>query len=107
MQRVGGNKVPKKTSLIIGFLVVVIVVLISLIQSDLRIIVKYCGYIGLAFLLLAAFFSGAFIEPDSRRVDINTEGTEQLNLRIKWSTTFLLIGLPNLITCVLIYLMTR
>jgi hypothetical protein len=99
--------VPKKSSLIIGFLVVVIVVLISLIQSDLRIIVKYCGYIGSAFLLLAAFFSGAFIEADSRRVVIKTEGTEQLNLRIKWTTTFLLIGLPNMMTCVLLYFMTR
>jgi hypothetical protein len=96
----------KKSSLVIGIILVGLVIVISLIQSDLKIIVKYCGYTGLAFCFLAALFSGALIDPDSRRVDVSTEGSESLNKRIKWTTTFLLIGLPNILTCVLIYFLT-
>jgi len=96
----------KKTrSLIIGFILLGLILVLSLVKADMNIALRYSGYAGLALLLLAALFSGAFIAPDSRRVDITNENSESLNRRIKFSTAFLLMALPNLIACLSIYLL--
>lgn len=87
----------------IGLCILLIDFLIVLIQGKINLITMYSGVTGLIFLVLAALFSGAFIDPDSRRVDSFTDGKESLARRIKWSTTFLLISLPSLITCILTF----
>jgi hypothetical protein len=91
----------------IGISLVLVLVIFSLIQGDLYTIISFSGYVGGFFLVLAALFSGAFIDSDSRRVDLTTEGKESLHQRIKWSTTLLLIGLPNIGVFLIAYLFTK
>ncbi|WP_367946581.1 DUF5316 family protein [Bacillus sp. V59.32b] len=57
------------------------------------------------FLLLAALFMGAFIQPDTRRVDIETESSESLERRTNWSTRLLLVSLPSLLVCIPSFIM--
>ncbi|MDF2713497.1 MAG: hypothetical protein K0R28_422 [Paenibacillus sp.] len=87
----------------IGLVILLFIVGISIVSRDISIATKLSGYVGLAALLLAALFSGAFIDPDSRRVDYSTEGKESMNRRFKYSTFFLLIGAPNLLACIFLY----
>ncbi len=75
----------------------------SVVAWDISIAIKLSGYVGLAALILAAFFSGSFIDPDSRRVDMATAGRESMNRRLKLSTFFLLVGIPNLLACIMLY----
>ncbi|MFD3450204.1 DUF5316 domain-containing protein [Microbacteriaceae bacterium 4G12] len=87
----------------LGVCLLIILTFGALIKGDIRLITAYSGVAGVIFLMFAALFSGAFVEPDSRRVDTTNEGMEQLNRRVKWSTWFLLVSLPNLITCIVTF----
>lgn len=87
----------------IGLVILLFIVGISIVSQDISIATKLSGYVGLAALLLAALFSGAFIDSDSRRVDNSTEGKESMNRRFKYSTFFLLVGAPNLLACIILY----
>ncbi|MBG9791314.1 hypothetical protein ABD76_01670 [Paenibacillus dendritiformis] len=92
-----------KKPLWVGFGILVIIAALSIVNWDFSIAIKLSGYVGLIALILAALFSGAFIDPDSRRVDMATEGRESMNRRFKLSTFFLLVGLPNLLVCIILY----
>jgi len=87
----------------IGFAILAVIAAMSVVARDIGIAIKGSGYVGLAALLLAALYSGALIDPDSRRVDSATETRESLNWRIKVSTFFVLIAAPNLTACLVLY----
>lgn len=92
-----------KKALWVGLFILSVIAAMSVVAWDISIAMKLSGYVGLAALLLAALCSGAFIGPDSRRVDMATEGKESMNRRFKLSTFFLLAGLPNLLACIILY----
>ncbi|MCM3340669.1 DUF5316 domain-containing protein [Paenibacillus sp. MER TA 81-3] len=52
----------------------IVITAMSVAAWDISIAIRLSGYVGLAALILAALFSGAFIDLDSRRVDMATEG---------------------------------
>lgn len=89
-----------KTSFLIGIALLIIDLVIFLILRDNSLIPKLTGITGGVFLLLAGLMVGAFIEPDSRRVDLATESRDTLKRRTNWSTYFLFISLPSLAVCI-------
>ncbi|WGU95972.1 DUF5316 family protein [Paenibacillus dendritiformis] len=88
-----------KKALWVGLFILSVIAAMSVVAWDISIAMKLSGYVGLAALLLAALCSGAFIDPDSRRVDMATEGKESMNRRFKLST-FFLTGRFTEFTCV-------
>lgn len=90
-----------------GIIILLIIIVITTFQGDTRLIISYSGYTGLFFLVMAAFFSGTFISPDSRRVDSFTENSEWFHQRTNWSTSLLIIALPNLVTCTLLFYLSQ
>nr|WP_223065921.1 DUF5316 family protein [Paenibacillus caui] len=66
-----------KKPLWVGLVILVVIAGMSVVAWDISIAIKLSGYVGLAALILAALFSGAFIDPDSRRVDMATEAGNQ------------------------------
>ncbi|WP_374016377.1 DUF5316 domain-containing protein [Paenibacillus thiaminolyticus] len=92
-----------KNALGVGLFILSVIAAMSVVAWDISIAMKLSGYVGLAALGLAALFSGALIDPDSRRVGIATEGKESMNRRFRLSTFFLLVALPNLLACLTLY----
>ncbi|MDF2653205.1 MAG: hypothetical protein K0Q73_9010 [Paenibacillus sp.] len=93
-----------KKPLWIGLVILVVIVGMSVVAWDYSIAFKLTPIAGFGSLLLGALCSGALIDPDSRRADIFTENKVSMNRRIKYSTFFVLIGLPNVLAFVLLYI---
>ncbi|MBG9791626.1 hypothetical protein ABD76_03500 [Paenibacillus dendritiformis] len=92
-----------KTAIGVGIVVLIVIAAMSVVAWDISMAMKLSGYAGLGSLALAALFSGAVIDPDSRRADMATEGRESRDRRFNLSTFFLLVALPNLLACLILY----
>ncbi|MDG0875905.1 DUF5316 domain-containing protein [Paenibacillus thiaminolyticus] len=92
-----------KKALGIGLFILSAIAAMSIVAWDISIAMKLSGYVGMAALVIAALFSGAMIDPDSRRVDLATEGKESMNRRFRLSTFLLLVALPNLLAWLILY----
>ncbi|WP_148929863.1 DUF5316 domain-containing protein [Paenibacillus methanolicus] len=89
-----------------GLLLSICVFTIAALNGDLMSsLIHLFGLVGLGCIILAALFMGAFIDPDTRRVDHFTDTEETASQRTRWSKTLLLVGLPNIVLFVLTYLL--
>ncbi|EST55115.1 hypothetical protein T458_11160 [Brevibacillus panacihumi W25] len=91
-----------KGSLIIGLGLLIISTIWSLIANDLSLIVKLSGSFGVICLLLSAIFVGAMNDGDRIRSYDNLETKDDRRTRRKWAINLAIVGLPNLITAILI-----
>lgn len=86
-----------KKSIILGLLLCVIGIFASYIIGELIIILKINGVIALILIFLAGVFANVMGDGDRVRANFSTEAKEDRQERMKWSSYFLLISLPNLI----------
>jgi hypothetical protein len=94
--------------LIIGTLVnVVVIALLLTLISTLEMVMKITGGVGTISWVLAGILSGAFISGDRTRANNNIETTEDNKSRNKFTSIFFIIGIPYLITALIIYFITR
>ncbi|MCR8644423.1 DUF5316 domain-containing protein [Paenibacillus sp. N1-5-1-14] len=91
-----------RSALLIGIGILLVIVLVSLIVGDTKIIVHYAGVLGLITIGLSAVLTGVFAESRRLRTEYREEqGREDRRHRIRLATLFLLIGLPNMLVAVL------
>jgi len=88
-------------SLIIGVIILAILTFFSTMLQDLM---KLAGIVGLIFWGLSAIFSGVLGSGDRIRANFSSESKEDRNRRWKWGNICFLIGLPNIIASVAIYI---
>lgn len=91
-----------KRSLMVGFSILIISIICSLIANNLLITVKLSGIIGVIFILLSAIFTGSLTSGDRLRANHATETSEDRRIRVNWAINLALVGLPNLLAAILI-----
>lgn len=94
-------------SLGFGAALLALIALVSIGFGDWTLIMKFAGYAGGGFLLLAAVFSGSLVSGDRMRANFSTETKEDRDTRLKWSTRFMLISLPNIAASFCMYYFTK
>ncbi|MEG6616199.1 DUF5316 domain-containing protein [Peptococcaceae bacterium 1198_IL3148] len=89
----------------IGVLVLSFVALIAFVTQDLSILVKYAGIVGLVCMGWAAILSGVLLRGGEIRANYATESNEDREKRFRWANNFFIIGLPNIIAAVVVYIL--
>ncbi|WP_164553396.1 DUF5316 domain-containing protein [Brevibacillus marinus] len=93
-----------KRSLLLGFSILLITAICSLVAHNLWITVTISGIIGVVCILLSAIFTGALTSGDRLRANHATETSEDRRIRVNWAFKLALVGLPNLVAAILILL---
>ncbi|NQX67997.1 DUF5316 domain-containing protein [Paenibacillus alba] len=94
-----------KYPIVIGISISILIVLISLLKQDLLLCKKLSGWVGAGFLIIAAILSGAFLNGDRIRANFDRENKEDRLARIKYSSFFFQLCLPNIILFFISYIL--
>ncbi|WP_057913332.1 DUF5316 domain-containing protein [Peribacillus muralis] len=92
-------------SFYLGIVIVLISLLISVFTNDWTLMYKITGWVTAIVLVLCALFSGGFVDGDRLGRNILSETKEDKKERVFLTTRLLLIGLPNFLTALTVYIL--
>lgn len=87
----------------IGVCLLFAISLVSLVMKDVSVFMKGTGIIAFIFMGLSAIFSGILGSGDRIRANTVNESADETRKRFRLFGSMFMIGLPNLLGCVAIY----
>jgi hypothetical protein len=89
--------------IIVGIGIVLVALLISVFLSDFTLLFKITGVVAVISLGLSALINGGFVDGDRFDKNFKSESKKDRKQRFSLTNTFLLIGLPNILTATICY----
>ena len=92
-----------KLSFLLGSILAIIGLLIGLIFNDWNLALKINGFIVIGCVVLSGILNGSFISGDQFRANYLTETKTNRDNKMKISKYLLSISLPNIIVCIILF----
>jgi hypothetical protein len=89
-------------SFLVGLAAAIIIALISFINGDWFLVLKYSGAVALICFLISSTLIGSNLSGDRLRANFYSEDKHDRERRWKWSNVFLLVALPNVLSVLIV-----